>query len=205
MLEKIKEYFPELTDVQVDRLVELETLVREWNEKINVISRKDTDNILVHHILHSMAIAKVKQFKPEELVLDVGTGGGFPGIPLAIMFPEAKFTLVDSIEKKIKVVKGISESLGLANVEAMKMSDLVSPGADFIMLEVAEGDTVDRYLKKTDEKSHMIAKTYIGARKLPRPLRLRTSYSSVLFFITLFYIENQSASREKPLIEMNAL
>ncbi|MBQ6277498.1 MAG: 16S rRNA (guanine(527)-N(7))-methyltransferase RsmG [Bacteroidales bacterium] len=121
MLEKIKEYFPELTDVQVFHLVELETLVREWNEKINVISRKDTDNIFVHHILHSMAIAKVKLFKPDELVLDVGTGGGFPGIPLAIMFPETKFTLVDSIEKKIKVVKGISDSLGLANVEAMKI------------------------------------------------------------------------------------
>ncbi|MBQ1732444.1 MAG: 16S rRNA (guanine(527)-N(7))-methyltransferase RsmG, partial [Bacteroidales bacterium] len=118
MLEKIKEYFPSLSDVQVKKLVELEGLVREWNEKINVISRKDTDNIFVHHILHSMAIAKVKQFKAGELVLDVGTGGGFPGIPLAIMFPEAKFTLVDSIEKKIKVVKGISESLGLANVEA---------------------------------------------------------------------------------------
>ncbi|MBR4584283.1 MAG: 16S rRNA (guanine(527)-N(7))-methyltransferase RsmG [Bacteroidales bacterium] len=134
MLEKIKEYFPELTDVQVDHLVELETLVREWNEKINVISRKDTDNIFVHHILHSMAIAKVKQFKPDELVLDVGTGGGFPGIPLAIMFPETKFTLVDSIEKKIKVVKGISESLGLANVEAMKIrAELLPPKYDCIV------------------------------------------------------------------------
>ena len=134
MLEKIKGYFPELTDVQVDHLVELETLVREWNEKINVISRKDTDNIFVHHILHSMAIAKVKQFKPDELVLDVGTGGGFPGIPLAIMFPETKFTLVDSIEKKIKVVKGISESLGLANVEAMKIrAELLPPKYDCIV------------------------------------------------------------------------
>lgn len=134
MLEKIKEYFPELTDVQVDHLVELETLVREWNEKINVISRKDTDNIFVHHILHSMAIAKVKRFKPDELVLDVGTGGGFPGIPLAIMFPETKFTLVDSIEKKIKVVKGISESLGLANVEAMKIrAELLPPKYDCIV------------------------------------------------------------------------
>lgn len=134
MLEKIKEYFPELTDVQVDRLVELEMLVRDWNEKINVISRKDTDNIFVHHILHSMAIAKVKRFKPDELVLDVGTGGGFPGIPLAIMFPETKFTLVDSIEKKIKVVKGISESLGLTNVEAMKIrAELLPPKYDCIV------------------------------------------------------------------------
>ena len=134
MLEKIKEYFPSLSDVQLQKLTELEGLVCEWNEKINVISRKDTDNIFVHHILHSMAIAKVKQFKAGELVLDVGTGGGFPGIPLAIMFPEAKFTMVDSIEKKIKVVKGISESLGLNNVEAMKIrAELLPPKYDCIV------------------------------------------------------------------------
>jgi 16S rRNA (guanine527-N7)-methyltransferase len=134
MLEKIKKYFPQLTDSQVEKLQQLESLVREWNEKINVISRKDTDNIFVHHILHSMAIAKVKRFGSEELVLDVGTGGGFPGIPLAIMFPETKFTLVDSIEKKIKVVNGISESLGLANVEAMKIrAELLPPKYDCIV------------------------------------------------------------------------
>lgn len=131
---KIRKYFPELTDAQVGKIVELESLVREWNEKINVISRKDTDNIFVHHILHSMAIAKEKLFKVDELVLDVGTGGGFPGIPLAIMFPETKFTLVDSIEKKIKVVKGISESLGLNNVEAMKIrAELLPPKYDCIV------------------------------------------------------------------------
>ena len=134
MQERIRKYFPELNDNQVSKLMELESLVREWNEKINVISRKDTDNIFVHHILHSMAIAKVKQFKPTELVLDVGTGGGFPGIPLAIMFPETKFTLVDSIEKKIKVVKGIVESLDLANVEAMKIrAELLPPKYDCIV------------------------------------------------------------------------
>ena len=131
---KIRKYFPGLTDGQVEKIVGLESLVREWNEKINVVSRKDTDNIFVHHILHSMAIAKVKQFKADELVLDVGTGGGFPGIPLAIMFPETKFTLVDSIEKKIKVVKGISECLGLNNVEAMKIrAELLPPKYDCIV------------------------------------------------------------------------
>ena len=134
MQERIRKYFPELSDNQVSKLVELELLVREWNEKINVISRKDTDNIFVHHILHSMAIAKVKHFMPNEPVLDVGTGGGFPGIPLAIMFPETIFTLVDSIEKKIKVVKGISESLGLANVIAMKIrAELLPPKYDCIV------------------------------------------------------------------------
>ena len=121
MSEKIKEYFPSLSDVQVQKLLELEGLVREWNEKINVISRKDTDNIFVRHILHSMAIAKVKQFK-------------VPGVPLAIMFPDTKFTLVDSIEKKIKVVKGIAESLGLNNVEAMKIrAELLPPDYDCIV------------------------------------------------------------------------
>jgi len=134
MSEKIKKYFPLLSEEQTNKLIDLESLVREWNEKINVISRKDTDNIFVHHILHSMAIAKVKNFGTGEQVLDVGTGGGFPGIPLAIMFPEAKFTLVDSIEKKIKVVKGISESLGLKNVEAIKIrAELLPPKYDCIV------------------------------------------------------------------------
>lgn len=121
MKESLKKYFPELSDSQLDKYLQLQGLVKEWNSKINVISRKDTDNIFVHHILHSLAIAKLKTFKPRELVLDVGTGGGFPGIPLAIMFPETRFTLVDSIEKKITVVKGIAESLNLKNVEAFKI------------------------------------------------------------------------------------
>ncbi len=134
MLEKIKKYFPQLADLQAQKLIQLEALVREWNTKINVISRKDTDNIFVHHILHSMAIGRVKQFRKGENILDVGTGGGFPGIPLAIMFPEAKFTLVDSIEKKITVVKGIAESLQLSNVEAFKIrAELLPPNYDCIV------------------------------------------------------------------------
>lgn len=120
MQETIKRYFPELSEKQVSQLIELEQLVKEWNAKINVISRKDIDNIFTHHILHSLAIAKVKRFTSNEKVLDVGTGGGFPGIPLAIMFPETHFTLADSIEKKISVVRGISESLRLSNVEPMR-------------------------------------------------------------------------------------
>ena len=96
VMQKLYEYFPDLTKKQYEQIETLCDLYTYWNEKINVISRKDTDNIFVHHILHSMAIAKVKPFKQDELVLDVGTGGGFPGIPLAIMFPETKFTLVDS-------------------------------------------------------------------------------------------------------------
>ena len=103
----ILKYFPNLSEYQVEQFQKLESLYLEWNEKINVISRKDTDFLYEKHILHSLGIAKVMQFAPNTKVLDVGTGGGFPGIPLAIMFPEVEFTLIDSIGKKIKVVQGI--------------------------------------------------------------------------------------------------
>ena len=115
----ILKYFPNLSEYQVEQVQKLEPLYLEWNEKINVISRKDTDFLYEKHILHSLGIAKVMQFAPNTKVLDVGTGGGFPGIPLAIMFPEVEFTLIDSIGKKIKVVQGISDGVGLKNVIAI--------------------------------------------------------------------------------------
>lgn len=115
----ILKYFPELSDLQKEQFARLETVYREWNEKINVISRKDMDSLYEKHILHSLGIAKVMAFEPGTKVLDVGTGGGFPGIPLAILFPEAHFTLVDSIGKKITVVKAVSEEIGLQNIEAV--------------------------------------------------------------------------------------
>ncbi len=113
----IFKYFPDLTTIQKAQFVALEGLYNEWNAQINVISRKDIDELYVKHVLHSLAIAKVVKFKPNADILDVGTGGGFPGIPLAILFPECNFHLIDSIGKKIKVVKAISESLGLKNVK----------------------------------------------------------------------------------------
>ena len=115
----ILKYFPNLTENQVNQFTQLEALYLEWNEKINVISRKDTEHLYEKHILHSLGIAKVMEFAPGSKVLDIGTGGGFPGIPLAILFPETQFTLIDSIGKKITVVKGVAEALGLQNVTAI--------------------------------------------------------------------------------------
>lgn len=116
--EIILKYFPNLTDQQKSQFQQLETLYKDWNEKINVISRKDIDEFYERHVLHSLGIAKIMEFADGTKVLDIGTGGGFPGIPLAILFPNVEFTLVDSIGKKITVVKGVSESLGLKNVKA---------------------------------------------------------------------------------------
>jgi 16S rRNA (guanine527-N7)-methyltransferase len=117
-MDEILVQFPDLTEKQIEQFSRLKELYFEWNEKINVISRKDIDELYVKHVLHSLAIAKVMKFKAGSDVLDVGTGGGFPGIPLAILFPEVNFHLVDSIQKKILVVREVAAALGLKNVKA---------------------------------------------------------------------------------------
>ncbi|MCI6235186.1 MAG: 16S rRNA (guanine(527)-N(7))-methyltransferase RsmG [Prevotella sp.] len=117
-MEEILEYFPSLTEEQIRQFGALWDLYRDWNSKINVISRKDIDNLYEHHVLHSLAIAKALKFKPGTSVLDFGTGGGFPGIPLAILFPEVSFKLIDGTGKKILVANSIAESIGLKNVYA---------------------------------------------------------------------------------------
>jgi 16S rRNA (guanine527-N7)-methyltransferase len=127
-------YFTDLSERQKKQFEQLGSLYKEWNDKINVISRKDIENIYINHVLHSLGIAKVMVFKPGTEVLDVGTGGGFPGIPLAILFPEVKFHLVDSIGKKITVVKEVTDALGLKNVTAEQIrAEQVKQKYDFIV------------------------------------------------------------------------
>jgi len=115
----ISEYF-NLNECQAEQFAQLDALYREWNAKINVISRKDIDNLYEHHVLHSLAIAKFVRFSAGTTIMDIGTGGGFPGIPLAILYPDCKFVLVDSIGKKIKVASAVAEALGLKNVECVQ-------------------------------------------------------------------------------------
>jgi 16S rRNA (guanine527-N7)-methyltransferase len=133
-MDEILKYFPNLSDNQIEQFQKLDFLYHDWNEKINVISRKDIDSLYTKHILHSLAIAKVNKFEPGTYVLDVGTGGGFPGIPLAILFPETRFYLIDVIAKKIKVVKAVAEALELKNVKAEQLrAENVKGDFDFIV------------------------------------------------------------------------
>ena len=133
-MEEILNHFPNLTDEQQKQFQKLEALYQDWNAKINVISRKDIDQLYTKHVLHSLAIAKIQKFDPGTYVLDVGTGGGFPGIPLAILFPETRFYLIDVILKKINVVKTVAEALELKNVKAEQLrAELVKGDFDFIV------------------------------------------------------------------------
>jgi 16S rRNA (guanine527-N7)-methyltransferase len=156
----ILKYFPNLTPLQIQQFEQLLPLYKEWNEKINVISRKDIENLYTHHVLHSLAITKVVNFKDGAKILDLGTGGGFPGIPLAILYPSVSFYLVDSIGKKIKVVQEISAALDLKNVEAehIRVENIKNRKFDFIVTRaVAQLDQLVNWSR------HLINKQQVHA------------------------------------------
>ena len=133
-MEEILKYFTDLTDKQKLQFAALFDLYKDWNEKINVISRKDIDNLYLHHVLHSLAIAKAVSFRPDTRILDFGTGGGFPGIPLAILFPETQFKMIDGTGKKIRVVNEVATAIGLENVEAVHLRGEEEKGKyDFVV------------------------------------------------------------------------
>lgn len=156
-MELLLHYFPHLSDTQKHQFEQLSELYKDWNLKINVVSRKDIDELYVRHVLHSLGIAKVQSFLPGSKVLDVGTGGGFPGIPLAILFPETQFHLVDSIGKKIKVVEEVSAGLGLQNVKVTNARvETVTDQYDFIVSRaVAQMETFVHWVKGRIAKESM--------------------------------------------------
>lgn len=155
-LSPIMKYFPGLSSEQVRQLGLLPSLYEEWNAKINVISRKDIDNIVTNHILHSLAIAKFISFRDESKIFDIGTGGGFPGIPLAILFPQCRFTLIDSIGKKIRVVTAVAEAIGLKNVTCVhgRAESIKDDKCDFVVSRAAmqTSDLVDIARKLVDTR-----------------------------------------------------
>lgn len=148
-MELVQKYFPDLSEQQKTQFAQLQELYQDWNLKINVVSRKDIDELYLRHVLHSLGIAKVQSFLPNSKVLDVGTGGGFPGIPLAILFPDTRFHLVDSIGKKIKVVEEVSAGLGLQNVQVTHARvETLTDQYDFIVSRaVAQMETFVRWIK----------------------------------------------------------
>jgi len=150
-MEEILKQFPNLTENQILQFQKLQGLYEDWNAKINVISRKDIDELYTRHVLHSLGIAKIMEFRPGSKIMDVGTGGGFPGIPLAILFPEVDFYLIDVIAKKIRVVNEVAAGLGLKNVKAeQKRAELVKQEFDFIVSRAVTN--MPDFVKWVDDK-----------------------------------------------------
>ncbi len=150
-MNEIRKYFPGLSEIQIKQINALYPLYKEWNEKINVISRKDMDNFYTHHVLHSLTIGHYFRFSAGTSIIDIGTGGGFPGIPLAILFPECKFLLVDSTGKKIKVVNAVSESLKLNNVNAVhERAEKINASFDFVVSRAVTN--LEDFVKLTKNK-----------------------------------------------------
>jgi 16S rRNA (guanine527-N7)-methyltransferase len=192
----IHKYFKNLSATQIQQFEKLQELYEDWNLKINVVSRKDIDELYLRHVLHSLAIAKVVQFKPGAKVLDVGTGGGFPGIPLAILFPETQFHLVDSIGKKIKVVNEVVEGLGLENVKTTngRVEELKGRYDFIVSRAVAQMETFVGWTKgRINKKQNHALKNgilYLKGGDLSEELKLYTSatiYDLPVYFEEEFY------------------
>jgi len=188
-------YFPNLTQLQISQFSQLQELYKDWNLKINVVSRKDIDELYLRHVLHSLGIAKVVQFKSNTKVLDVGTGGGFPGIPLAILFPETQFHLVDSIGKKIKVVNDVTEGLGLQNIKTTHgRVEEIKGTYDFIVSRaVAQMETFVRWTKgKINKKQQHPIKNgilYLKGGDLSDELNKYTS--ATIYDLTDYFFETK--------------
>jgi len=193
-MQLISKYFPNLTEDQIDKFTKLEALYQDWNLKINVVSRKDIDELYLRHVLHSLAIAKVIQFKDKSKIMDVGTGGGFPGIPLAIMFPECDFHLVDSIAKKLKVVDEVVEGLGLTNVKTFhsRVEDINNQYDFIVSRAVAAMPTFVNWVKgKIAKKQQNELKNgilYLKGGDLGQELQIYTK--STIYDLSDFYSED---------------
>ena len=193
-MQLILKYFPNLTDDQIDKFTKLEALYEDWNLKINVVSRKDIDELYLRHVLHSLAIVKIIQFKDGSRIMDVGTGGGFPGIPLAIMFPECQFHLVDSIAKKVKVVNEVVEGLGLTNVKTThaRVEDIKDQYDFIVSRAVAAMPTFVNWVKgKIAKKQQNELKNgilYLKGGDLGQELQVYTK--STIYDLSDFYTED---------------
>ena len=193
-MEIIRKYFPNLTDLQVQQFSKLQELYKDWNLKINVVSRKDIDELYLRHVLHSLGIAKVLAFKSNTTIMDVGTGGGFPGIPLAILFPECQFHLVDSIGKKIKVVDEVVAGLQLENVKSThgRVEDVNETYEFIVSRAVAQMETFVRWTKnKINKKQNNSLKNgilYLKGGDLTEELQKYTS--ATIYNLSDFFDED---------------
>jgi len=192
-MQLILKYFPDLSEDQIQQFQKLESLYQDWNLKINVVSRKDIDELYLRHVLHSLAIAKVIEFKAGSKVMDVGTGGGFPGIPLAIMFPETQFHLVDSIAKKLKVVDEVVEGLGLTNVKTTHTRvEEINDTYDFIVSRaVAAMPTFVHWVKGKIAKAqnHNLKNGILYLKGGDLSEELKDYRTATLYDLTKFYSE----------------
>ncbi|WP_418508457.1 16S rRNA (guanine(527)-N(7))-methyltransferase RsmG [Corallibacter sp.] len=193
-MELIQKYFPNLTDDQIEKFKKLESLYQDWNLKINVVSRKDIDELYLRHVLHSLAIAKVMPFNPGAKIMDVGTGGGFPGVPLAILYPDCSFHLVDSIAKKLKVVNEVVEGLGLTNVKTTHTRvEEINETYDFIVSRaVAAMPTFVNWVKGkvAKKQNHELKNGILYLKGGDLSEELQDYKSATIYNITDFYDED---------------